>query len=187
MSLDYSDLQSVSIHASAREATCSVGLTCCSSNGFNPRLREGGDKSQRGFMMLRNGFNPRLREGGDMTIGQAARSATGFNPRLREGGDQKTMWRIDWIGSFQSTPPRGRRLLSRHQCHSERMFQSTPPRGRRLATRSKWHGLMMFQSTPPRGRRPQNMGAEKMEPQDFGISKDQKQARRNTRFAQRIF
>ena len=41
-------------------------------------------------------------------------------------------------------PPAGLMYLS---------FQSTPPRGRRLAAFFRSDGLAQFQSTPPRGRR----------------------------------
>ncbi len=57
------------------------------------------------------GFNPRLRAGGDAW--RAARNAAGksFNPRLRAGGD--AVGRADSAvdDRFQSTPPRGRRPI----------------------------------------------------------------------------
>ena len=36
--------------------------------GFNPRLREGGDKVSVSVETIGDGFNPRLREGGDIGL-----------------------------------------------------------------------------------------------------------------------
>ena len=103
----------VSIHASAKEATFVALLYPLIFVGFNPRLREGGDKIQLAVREFTLGFNPRLREGGDkfircanicmdVSIHASAKEATdadgiikrfkgSFNPRLREGGDY--VWR----------------------------------------------------------------------------------------------
>ena len=58
-----------------------------------------------------------------------------FNPRLREGGDCLVAPVQVIFVLFQSTPPRGRRLMP--MCHylEQHIFQSTPPRGRRLRCR----------------------------------------------------
>ena len=75
----------VSIHASAREATRRLGR-CRGSACFNPRLREGGDRS-------RAWHAAQIR----VSIHASAREATHFvSSRSR-------------ISEFQSTPPRGRR------------------------------------------------------------------------------
>ena len=55
---------------------------------------------------------------------------------------------------FQSTPPRGWRLLSPLVPRDREIFQSTPPRGWRLSNRSRSPPTHQFQSTPPRGWRP---------------------------------
>ncbi len=100
----------------------------------------------------------------------------GFNPRPRVGGDRMTFSEQDSTCSFQSTPPRGRRLafpthtIQRACCFnprprvggdvglcaglwSGRRFQSTPPRGRRPLWVQAFRLPIGFQSTPPRGRR----------------------------------
>ena len=55
----------ISIHASAKEATVTGTDGFGGSGDFNPRLREGGDpeRVEEGASQLN--FNPRLREGGD--------------------------------------------------------------------------------------------------------------------------
>ena len=99
---------SISIHASAKEAT-TVSSFSGVTEYFNPRLREGGDKEYHRNNGGKKNFNPRLREGGDgiqrhnrleeskISIHASAKEATPhicghskgdyFNPRLREGGD----------------------------------------------------------------------------------------------------
>ena len=54
----------ISIHASAKEATCTL-MQLAEKTDFNPRLREGGDLSVNAIIITVTNFNPRLREGGD--------------------------------------------------------------------------------------------------------------------------
>ena len=67
----------VSIHASAREATIHA-------HAIAPRGRRRRLSARR---WRRHCFNPRLREGGDMLDRYKRRVGLCFNPRLREGGD----------------------------------------------------------------------------------------------------
>ena len=101
----------VSIHASVREATTYGPKVYIDMNGFNPRLRAGGDA--RTFNIVapkdmvsihasvreatspaasgRPGiicFNPRLRAGGDGGSQPLSGYFFSFNPRLRAGGDR---------------------------------------------------------------------------------------------------
>ena len=55
----------ISIHASAKEATTPPYAQTIKVEDFNPRLREGGDKSALWNLEILPDFNPRLREGGD--------------------------------------------------------------------------------------------------------------------------
>ena len=79
---------------------------------FNPRLREGGDKltlicSQTRLFSIHASAKEATEEGW-----QASLEGRFFNPRLREGGDPVG---CNWFvcdKSFQSTPPRRRRLFS---------------------------------------------------------------------------
>ena len=186
----------VSIHASAREATSgewiSTRLSMFQSTpprgrrpckwlyshhrlGFNPRLREGGDHTDRPNGAYLRSFNPRLREGGDVECVSYTGTIACFNPRLREGGDAAVNYMddelrvsihasareatldlplLDHIVMFQSTPPRGRRQLSPTPGLARWAFQSTPPRGRRPGNTRITEAGDVFQSTPPRGRRP---------------------------------
>ena len=96
----------VSIHAPPWEATCDSSCPDPSKVSFNPRPPVGGDSSRQ--------------SGGkhDVSIHAPPWEAT-LDPR-RAGLDP-----------FQSTPPRGRRLLTRYDMMLITRFQSTPPRGRR--------------------------------------------------------
>ena len=80
--------QGVSIHASAGEATAfcgapglGLGVSIHASAG-EATIRRNQDSRTR-----TNGFNPRLRRGGDSTDGVRSSSSRRFNPRLRRGGD----------------------------------------------------------------------------------------------------
>ena len=55
---------------------------------------------------------------------------------------------------FQSTLPRGERLISSVSVYGLFLFQSTPPRGERLAGSILRLPTLLFQSTPPSGERP---------------------------------
>src|SRR4051812_20433183 len=133
------------------------------------------------------GFNPRLRAGGDGADLSKALPTAGFNPRLRAGGDAFRA-PSGLMPTFQSTPPRGRRLPLRYHPVYDFLFQSTPPRGRRPSPvrcsmacrrfnprlraggdhvpRAKGDRGSMFQSTPPRGRR-QEIAKEGVEVPEF--------------------
>ena len=60
--------QTVSIHASAREATPGGRVWPAWNNGFNPRLRTGGDSTGMSPGKNISSFNPRLRTGGDAWV-----------------------------------------------------------------------------------------------------------------------
>ena len=146
------------------------------NDSFNPRTREGCDRSQPRYHPGLYCFNPRTREGCDfnvailflkfnVSIHAPARGATSardvavlivlcFNPRTREGCDgiesrTPSPWEL-----FQSTHPRGvRRVYSTPRKRRYIGFQSTHPRGVRLPRFGRFEGFYMFQSTHPRGVR----------------------------------
>ena len=89
VSLRTSDVLDISIHASAREATFAARNRLIDDINFNPRLREGGN-----LTLNQPHFEPRI------SIHASAREAT----HAKMVGD------LDY--SFQSTPPRGRRLMN---------------------------------------------------------------------------
>ena len=84
---------------------------------------------------------------------------TGFNPRTRVGCDGSLMVRLSCPLVFQSTHPRGVRLVQRAQSLFQPRFQSTHPRG----VRPRWSAPSApntgFQSTHPRGVRRRSRGA----------------------------
>ena len=104
----------ISIHASAKEATLPECEYLGSFYDFNPRLREGGDKETPHWITLDSDFNPRLREGGDHYLTFPETCIYNFNPRLREGGDLNRHT-FEHYPSFQSTPPRRRRQVQHHK------------------------------------------------------------------------
>ena len=98
---------------------------------FNPRLREGGDNFSYDYVFLRN-----------FSIHASAKEAT-FHPRLN----------LHYLTTFQSTPPRRRRLPYASKLSETLFFQSTPPRRRRPENAVDEEEARNFQSTPPRRRR----------------------------------
>ena len=100
---------------------------------FNPRLREGGDAGTGKTCRRKQDFNPRLREGGDIieipcfriimiSIHASAREATlqlilrappvaiSIHASAREA--TRFLEHLETAKTFQSTPPRGRRLVA---------------------------------------------------------------------------
>ena len=144
----------ISIHAPARGAT-NCGLTDYQvRHYFNPRSPGGSDLFRHGMEVNHINFNPRSREGSDdfflfrfshkvfISIHAPARGAT--SPFCLPAK----------ITRFQSTLPRGERLVGGSGFSSIASFQSTLPRGERPAViRGLIRQAMRFQSTLPRGER----------------------------------
>ena len=124
----------VSIHVPARGTTCRTACSLRTTSCFNPRSREGNDVEQlalnlpkfmvsihvpaRGTTLLADcnravfkRFNPRSREGNDGLIIPILPTYAGFNPRSREGNDLDLEDAIEKVVKFQSTFPRGERLM----------------------------------------------------------------------------
>ena len=78
-----------------------------------------------------------------------------FNPRARVGRDPFRLFRYRMRYIFQSTRPRGARLLHCHSLFLRFLFQSTRPRGARRRQAGEMLGVLPFQSTRPRGARRQ--------------------------------
>ena len=148
-------LHCVSIRASAREATLRRSGPATPGNGFNPRLRTGGDPlRRRPRWPALHRFNPRLRTGGDgRSVGCASspsrfqsapphgrrRGASPssadrvrFNPRLRTGGDPFPGTATILVKSFNPRLRTGGDEVLPLPLGIERGFQSAPPHGRRL-------------------------------------------------------
>ncbi|KAF4304855.1 hypothetical protein GTA08_BOTSDO14204 [Botryosphaeria dothidea] len=132
---DHDDVIHVSIHAPARGATCELGLrraqghvsihapargaTARSMNSrgtprrFNPRAREGRDRAAVANVESATvGFNPRAREGRDLRRHVRYSVLNCFNPRAREGRDDLDERAAARVVEFQSTRPRGARLVA---------------------------------------------------------------------------
>ncbi len=104
--------QGVSIHASAREATCPCRSPQRRPGCFNPRLRTGGDPT---FLV-------------DPSADRRFQSTPphGRRPAMRRSRSARRE-------EFQSTPPHGRRPRVEWEHAVPAEFQSTPPHGRRPA------------------------------------------------------
>ena len=123
--------EEVSIHASAREATC----------------------RRAGCHNLQLCFNPRLRTGGDITIGPMSSHTLPFQSTPPHGRRPWLRRVKEDFWQFQSTPPHGRRQW-RHLCGGNGILVSIHASARE-ATWAKYCPTMccLFQSTPPHGRR----------------------------------
>ena len=76
-----------------------------------------------------------------------------FNPRLRKGGDLRNSCYLPYcIISIHASAREA--TFSVRFIYQKSEFQSTPPRGRRLMRLARTMRIDIFQSTPPRGRRP---------------------------------
>ena len=78
---------------------------------FNPRAREGRDPPKNSAYPSQECFNPRAREGRDQDVGLQGIGIKCFNPRAREGRDPNGKARQAQLLKFQSTRPRGARLV----------------------------------------------------------------------------
>ena len=91
--------------------------------------------------------------GSDRIVAAARRWYRRFNPRSHVGSDSKMFWTKAIVLVFQSTLPRGERLLAVETSYAQTTSQSTLPRGERLLPLSEAVLLIRFQSTLPRGER----------------------------------
>ena len=106
---------------------------------FNPRAREGRDDSSIRYSRRETRFNPRAREGRDLPVSSRSSLTGGFNPRAREGRDTINQLREAFQIQFQSTRPRGARLLPPYLIVVDRIVSiHAPARGATLpvSTRS---------------------------------------------------
>ena len=143
----------VSIHAPARGATPRPPPPSWPIPSFDPRPREGGDRSRNQLVKPAGVFRSTPPRGGRPPSPPAARTLRRFDPRPREGGDTAGTSTVPRPPTFRSTPPRGGRRVSSARSAPILAFRSTPPRGgRRRATRRS-EVRMKFRSTPPRGGR----------------------------------
>ena len=125
-----STIKEVSIHAPTRGATIFLFSSFLLFLCFNPRTHEGCDFSCPFARLCYTCFNPRTHEGCD---------ECGINLYVRE------------IVSIHA-PTRGATLMGFHKVHNK-AFQSTHPRGVRLIGSSNYAFSNEFQSTHPRGVR----------------------------------
>ena len=126
---EYGSRYVVSIHAPARGATRAQGCNDC-HHCFNPRPRAGGDAIEQDFHLPI-----------PVSIHAPARGAT-----PPASTTPTTCKRV-----FQSTPPRGGRLVTYVPAAPTWVFQSTPPRGGRPTWRAMQDRLPCFNPRPRAG------------------------------------
>ena len=148
------------------------------ASGFKPRSREGNDYTQGNQTdEERRSFNPRSHEGNDVLLIILLTRRHGFNPRSREGNDtgdfeffifskdvsihvpargttSKKRHNLRLIREFQSTFPRGERLITDYYMEGEKAcFNPRSREGNDVVRQGIIFGLNVFQSTFPRGER----------------------------------
>ena len=143
----------ISIHASAREATFfSAVLSTVGSISIHASAREATHRSRSGTCIRQISIHASAREATPFRL-LPAPVPVYFNPRLREGGDEAG-GDEQWISNnFNPRLREGGDGVAPVITEDKNLFQSTPPRGRRLSSRESRTSLHRFQSTPPRGRR----------------------------------
>ena len=122
------------------------------NTGFNPRVREGRDtciKRIKGSISV--SIHASARDATCDSTGSHIRQHVSIHASARDATWYPCKHGLAYL--FQSTRPRGTRLLSRIMVDSVFMFQSTRPRGTRLGHVECDIGFAQFQSTRPRGTR----------------------------------
>ena len=98
---------------------------------FQSTLPRGERRRKRDQISQIRNFNPRSREGSDKSLNNLHFLSYHFNPRSREGSDVHLRLHIDRLQIFQSTLPRGERQFCIGFFLLMPLFQSTLPRGER--------------------------------------------------------
>ena len=131
-SISFLGVRSISIHASAKEATGLIlHLTIIWKFQSTPPRRRRPDHGTKNDIRTYD-FNPRLREGGDSKCGQSPCDDRDFNPRLREGGDSN-LQSVPFASNISiHASAKEATIVSNKLMPKTFQFQSTPPRRRRL-------------------------------------------------------
>ena len=145
--------QIISIHAPARGATCPQTPIDQEIRNFNPRSREGSDQESSSGCYIFLHFNPRSREGSDVLFADIADRAEISIHAPARGATVNCGGFVVSMMLFQSTLPRGERLLMPAEYRLTLAFQSTLPRGERRPLVHATIIAHLFQSTLPRGER----------------------------------
>ena len=99
-------------------------------------------------------FNPRSREGSDKRHSRNMFETIDFNPRSREGSDLHRFRHVlVVVGISIHAPARGATFGTLRSIPAASLFQSTLPRGERLLCGANLKLVIQFQSTLPRGER----------------------------------
>ena len=128
--------QSAPPHGERPAATCVALTATC----FNPRPRMGSDAAWNIPTTYRIVSIRAPAWGATIRRCSLRRCITSFNPRPRMGSDTTDFDRDTYSYWFQSAPPHGERLPSRHIRPKVSMFQSAPPHGERRLARKRVRG-----------------------------------------------
>ena len=145
----------VSIHASAREATCHEAPE---GGEFDVSIHASAREATARNLSPpphRVCFNPRLRTGGDVEVPAAvAASTVSIHASAREAMQTAPSAKSRRVHQFQSTPPRGRRPDAGTTSDTTRAsFNPRLRSGGDSKAAQNSCASMRVQSTPPRGRR----------------------------------
>ena len=145
---------SISIHVPSWGTTFTIPMSKAMLFHFNPRSLVGNDAVHGNVLVNRAAyFNPRSLVGNDMVLILPMLHQVNFNPRSLVGNDSNRLFSTAFTDTFQSTFPRGERLLPETSVLPAKSFQSTFPRGERLELMPDQKRKNLFQSTFPRGER----------------------------------
>ena len=128
--IGYGSYTLISIHAPAKGATLSfVGILW--SAIFQSTLPRRERRCRNAFGCYPDNFNPRSREGSDKTHNSCSNTGKYFNPRSREGSDKSCVTISGYIIISIQAPAKGATSSNRSCQCSTRIFQSTLPRRER--------------------------------------------------------
>ena len=144
----------ISIHAPARGATSMAAMGTTLGNGFQSTLPRGERLVKPCCLKYPFNFNPRSREGSDKRHSRNMFETIDFNPRSREGSDLHRFRHVlVVVGISIHAPARGATFGTLRSIPAASLFQSTLPRGERLLCGANLKLVIQFQSTLPRGER----------------------------------
>ena len=153
---DKSASKKISIHAPTRGATFPINQQMISVTDFNPRSHEGSDFGKISFQVYSSISIHAPTRGATQRMSYISSIMPYFNPRSHEGSDERTGIFFDKEEYISiHAPTRGATMVLRAPVNSY-IFQSTLPRGERLIDAIYLSILLLFQSTLPRGERRYN-------------------------------
>ncbi len=111
---------------------------------FNPRSHEGSDVSPLIKERGKYDFNPRSHEGSDLLRRRKSLGRRNFNPRSHEGSDVQIRIFSNCVSISIHAPTRGATAVVNTHAQFDSEFQSTLPRGERLILTRMMFSILHF-------------------------------------------